>query len=105
MANSNPHVGDTGTAIRLTVYDRGSVVDLSGFSTLEMLFKAPDGDLLTKTASLVNTGSDGQIEYVTQSSADLDVPGPWKVQARLVSNGGSWKTSSVAFTVEANLEA
>lgn len=101
----NPHVGDIGTAIRATVYDRGSVVDLSAFSTLQLIFKAPDGDLTTQTASLTTDGTDGQIEYVTQSANDLDVPGPWKAQARVVSSDGSWKTSYVHFQVDANLEA
>jgi hypothetical protein len=104
MANSNPHVGDIGTAIRVTVTDRGTAVNLSTYTTLQLIFKNPDGTVTTQTADFTTTGANGQIEYVTQSANDLDVPGAWKVQARVVSSSGRWKTAYGLFTVDANLE-
>jgi hypothetical protein len=104
MANSNPHVGDIGTAIRVTVTDRGTAVNLSTYTTLELIFRNPDGTVTTQTADFTTSGTDGQIEYVTQTVNDLDVPGPWKVQARVVSSSGRWKTAYGLFTVDANLE-
>ncbi len=104
MATANPHVGDVGTAFEATVYDRGSVVDLSGYPTLELIFRAPDGTVTTFTASLVTNGTDGRMQYVTQDAGDLFEAGPWRVQGHIAKADGAWHTSYLAFTVDANLD-
>ncbi len=104
MATTNPHVGDVGTAFQATVYDRGAVVDLSGYSTLEIIFRAPDGTVTTQTATLVTNGTDGKMQYVTQAVDDLDQAGPWRAQGYIAKADGAWHTSTLAFTVEDNLD-
>lgn len=81
------HVGDYGTALRLTVTESGSAVDISSATTLEVKLKSPDGRVLVKTGALTGTGSDGQFQYTVQSG-DLDFPGTWRWQGYLSGVGG-----------------
>ena len=73
------HVGDIGTIFRATMYDGSTVLDISGASTLQLIFAKPDGTTLTKTAVLTNDGTDGIMEYITVDG-DLDTKGDWKIQ-------------------------
>lgn len=75
------HVNDIGTVFKVTVKDENDeIVDVSAATTRELLFRKPDGTILTKTALLVNTGTDGQIKYTTEDG-DLDQHGSWSLQA------------------------
>lgn len=103
MATANPHVGDIGTAFEATVYDRGSLVDLSSFTTLELVFRSPKGTVTTQTAELVTDGTDGKLQYVTQTSDDLNEAGSWQVQGRMSKSDGTWRTAVSTFVVDANL--
>jgi len=80
MAADEVHVNDIGTQFRLTVKDGTDVVDVSAASTLYIYFYKPDGTILTKTATLVNDGTDGLIQYTTVDG-DINVVGRWKLQA------------------------
>lgn len=84
---SGIYVGDIGTALRLTVTEDGSALDVSGAGNAYIKLRTPDGRLLTKNASFVDDGTDGQIQYVTQAN-DLDVPGKWRIQGYLTNLGG-----------------
>lgn len=96
-------VGDVGTAFRATVKDQDeSVVDLSAATLLELIFRKPSQEVVTKTASLYTDGSDGKMQYVTVTG-DLDLPGLWRVQARVTVGGASWSTSIETFRVHKNL--
>lgn len=105
MAREEVHVGDIGTEFRALVKDGGTVVDLTGVSTLEMFFEKPDGTVLTKTASLVNSpGTDGLVKYVTDSATVLDVAGTWKRQVRVKFSGSQdWKSEVKEFIVHPNI--
>jgi hypothetical protein len=81
------HVGDYGTALKLTVTESGSAIDISGVTTKQIKLRTPDGRLLTKTASFTSTGTDGQFQYTVQSG-DLDAPGQWRWQGYLAGLGG-----------------
>src|SRR6185503_12074784 len=99
------HVGDVGTVFEATVYDSdGTVVDISLASTLQMLFRKPNGTVVPKTATRSGSGVDGKMRYVTTLASDLDVAGGWSVQGVVAIGSGSWKTSIVEFTVKANLQ-
>lgn len=101
------HLGDIGTIFRVTLYDKAcdgtsAVLDISGATTLEMIFKAPSGAKTTQTATLTGDGTDGQLEYVTVAD-DLDEVGEWKIQVYVVFPSGSWRSDIGKFTVYANL--
>jgi hypothetical protein len=59
------HVGDVGTVFRLTLSDGSTIVDASGATTKEILFRKPSGAVVTKSAAFTTDGTDGKIEYVT----------------------------------------
>jgi len=96
-------VGDIGTTIKATIVDQdGAALDVSGASTLQLLFLKPNGVLETKTATLTGDGTDGVIEYVTIAD-DLDVPGVWKSQGYIVDAGKQHKSSVDVFHVKPNI--
>jgi len=96
------HVGNIGTIFRGTVRDAAGVVDISGASTLQLFFKKPNGQVLTRTATLTTTGTDGQLEYETVAG-DLDVSGVWQWQGYVVTSDGAWKTDIKTEQVFPNL--
>lgn len=99
----SPHIGDVGTIFEATVVDEtNTVVDLSSQTALSMIFRRPDGQKLTRTASLTTNGTDGKLRYTTVAG-DLAMPGPWKVQAYVSITAGKWTTDPVEFTVQDNL--
>jgi hypothetical protein len=101
------HINDIGTIFRVTVYDTTStgtteIADISAATSLTFTFKRPDGTTYTKNASFTNTGTDGQIQYVTVDG-DLNVAGTWSIQAYVVTPTGSHKTNTGTFRVFENL--
>ena len=98
------HVGDIGTSFKLTINDEdGVALDVSTATTRRILFTKPDATVLTKTASLVNSGTDGMIKYVSQSG-DLSIAGLWQIQAYISFSGVTEMYSNVAnFRVHNNL--
>ena len=101
------HVNDIGTIFSVTVYDTGStgttsVLDVSGATTKQIIFKKPTGTTLTKAAVFTTDGTDGKIQYVTVSD-DLDSTGTWQLQAYIVASDGSWKSDVGTFKVYENL--
>ena len=73
------HVGDIGTLFEATIMDGSQVVDISGATTLQIIFLKPNGTRLEKTAALSGDGTDGRMRYVTVAG-DLDIAGFWKMQ-------------------------
>jgi len=96
------HCFDQGTALRCTILDCDTPVNVSGAVTLDIILKRPDGALLTKAASLVTDGTDGKIEYITASS-DLSMAGLWKLQCVVGFESYQWKSSVSSFRVFENL--
>lgn len=92
-----------GVAIKVTIEEDGSAVDVSAATTKELVFKKPNGTTVTKTAAFVNTGSDGKIKYVTESGF-LDLVGYWQVQGNVAFSGGfSGRSDIQKFQVLGNL--
>lgn len=99
---TNIHVGDIGTVIRLTIVDQdGRPVSVVGYEQLKLDIKKP-GSTITRTLSLVNTGSDGKVQY-TAVSGDFDVPGTYTFQAFVDLPSGQWSSDKVVKQVESNL--
>jgi hypothetical protein len=96
------HVGDIGTRFTATIVDAdGAPVNVAS-ATLTMVFQKPNGAVVTRVPALVTTGVDGKIVYTTIAN-DLDVAGPWQVQAYAVMAAGSWHTDVHRFPVSSNL--
>lgn len=102
MPAGEVRVADIGTVFRATVQDGGTEVDVSAATLRRLIFRKPNGTLLTKTATLTTDGTDGQIEYATVTG-DLDTPGRWMVQGYVEIGSGRWHTDISQFTVHKNL--
>ena len=77
-------VGDIGTAFRTTIKEDGSAIDISLASTMEIIFQPPSGVSVTQTATFFTDGTDGIMQYVTDSAGDLPIGGDWKLQGYIV---------------------
>ncbi len=100
---TDAQVGAIGTKIRLTLRDQdGNVVDLSGATTKRLDFQKPDRTSVSKTAAFHTDGTDGKIQYSTESGF-LDLPGDWKVQAYVVITAGTFPSSVASFKVKPNV--
>lgn len=100
--SSEIHMGDVGTIFRVTVYDGSDVVDLSSVDTKQILLRKPNKAVLTCAASFYTDGSDGIIQYTTQTS-ELDKAGLWSIQAYVAFSDSAWHTSVDTFKVYNNL--
>lgn len=98
------HVGDIGTAFRVTVYDENDdVVNISGATTKALLFTKPTNVTVTQDASLVSNGVSGVMQY-TSVSGDLDIAGIWKIQGHIIVNSYDLYTDISSFRVYDNLD-
>lgn len=102
MVENEIHVGDAGTTFRVTVMEDESVVDISGATLKELIFKGPAGSALIKAASFVTDGVDGGLGYTTLAT-DFSVAGRWQVQAHVTLVNGEWHSGIIGFMVEVNL--
>ena len=102
MSANEIRKNDVNTQFTVTVEDGGTAVDISSASTLEMVFKKPSGTKVTQTASLINSGTDGKMKYLTVSD-DLNEIGTWELQGHVVIGGGNWLTDIARFKVHRNL--
>jgi len=98
------HVDDIGTLMRFTVKENGVVVDLSDCTELSLTLQRQDKTIVHRPLRLTTNGEDGKVEYVVQAG-DIIGKGTYKGQIFLAMTSGSWHTSIVSFTVEANLDA
>lgn len=76
MPNPSPSrftIGTYGESIIAEIVERSDstgadeVVDISAATLIKMLFRTPDYQPILKTAVLVNSGTDGLMEYVVES--------------------------------------
>ena len=97
------HVDDVGTVFQVTIKDEDEVVvDVSNALTKTIYFRKPNGTLLTKTASFVTDGTDGQIKYTTESG-DIDAAGNWSLQSFVDFGTTEFYSDIHKFTVYNNL--
>ena len=102
MSENEIHVGDVGTRFLMVIKDTHQIIDISTATTKSMIFTKPGGSKLTKTASFVTGGTDGQIYYIS-TAGDLDTAGTWQLQAYIVMPVGTWYSDISTFTVWADL--
>jgi hypothetical protein len=103
MSAGEIRYNDIGTPFRPTIKDQdGSVVDVSGATTLTIRFERPDGTTFDKDASLNGDGTDGVLKYVTVDG-DLNGLGFWELQAYVETAEGAWWSDIYEFQVHENL--
>lgn len=104
--NQEIHVGDVDTTIRVAFEDDGSATDISSATTKNVILKAPSGVLKTFAGSYAtaSNGTDGLLEYVTTTDADLDEAGAWLAEGEIAKGSQHWKSSVLAFMVYEILE-
>lgn len=97
------HVGDVGTAFRVTLKDQaGLVVDLTAASAITFVFLSPKKRRFEVPAVFSTDGKDGKVEYVSKAG-DLDVAGRWQLQVVVTMGIDTWHSNIGIFTVGTNL--
>ena len=99
---SEIHVNDIGTRFLATIKDDDVVVNVSGASLINMIFKKPNDQVVYKSASLLTNGTDGKIYYDTVAG-DLDEAGQYKLQGKVALSSGTYYTDIYTFQVHCNL--
>ena len=99
---SEIHVNDVGTKFLVTIKDDGVVVDISTASSITMMFKKPDDEIVNKVGTLYTDGTDGKVYYNTLAG-DLDEAGHYKLQAKVALPAGTYYTDIYSFQVHCNL--
>lgn len=93
-----------GQVARLTITEDDTAVDISAFTTTkQIIFKGPDGKLVTKTATFYTDGTDGIVQC-TIADGDIDKKGNWQCQARIVSSAQDLYTNPFTFEVYERLQ-
>jgi len=100
--NTDIHLGDIGTVMIATIKDGDAIVDVSSATTKSLIFRKPDGVVVTKPAVFSTDGADGQIQY-TADAAFFDQANKWRMQALIVMPSGTWKSDAITFNVADNL--
>jgi len=93
------HKGDFATVFTATMKtSAGVVIDISGATTKQILFRKPDATILTKTATFTTDGTDGKLTYTTIST-DVDSVGIWSVQPKTFAAGNQLSGQKHVFEV------
>lgn len=99
---SEVHLNDVGTIFEFTIKDGSVVVDVSGATTQEIIFRSPSGVEKVKTSVFKTNGVDGIIQYPT-IAADIDEEGRWQIQGHVVISTGDFRTDISEFVVHRNV--
>lgn len=97
MTDGLIHVGDCPTFRDVIKDQDGVVVDVSGASTKDMIFRLPDGTASVENTSFTGDGTDGKIEWTPTD--ELDQVGKWQRQSKVIIAGKEWKAVKKNFTV------
>lgn len=86
--------GAVGAVIQMTIEEVdedgvSAVVNLSSVTQKDLVFRKPSGAVVTKASSFTTDGTDGKIQYVTESDF-IDEPGMWQIQADLIFPGSGY---------------
>lgn len=102
--NSEIHENAIGIAFNVTlVTTEGNAIDISSATTKQLWFQDPNGTNYTKTANFLTDGTDGQLQYISESGL-LTPPGKWRLQAYVALTSGSYPSEIQSFKVKGNLQ-
>lgn len=82
MSWADIHVGDYGWTGKLTLLQDGNAVDISTYTTCDIVFVKPTGVVITKEATFDTDGTNGVLACTIESN-EIDVAGIWRVFARV----------------------
>jgi hypothetical protein len=99
---SEIHVNDVGTRFLITVKDDNEIVDVSGVSSISLIFKKPSDTTIYRSGLLFTNGVDGKVYYDTVAG-DLDEAGYYKLQGRVDFASGVFYTDIHTFQVHCNI--
>ena len=107
MVVGKVHTGDTHTDFQLLVQETAtdgtnSAYDLSGASSIQMVFTDPSGTDTTVTALILNApGTNGIIRYINSTpNPTISSSGLWKYRAKIgISGGGAFQSNNATFEV------
>ena len=103
MAANEIHVDDVGTKFVVTIKDDTAIINISGATTKDIIFKKPSGTKVTAAASFETDGTDGVLKYIT-TGPELDETGTYKIQAHVVLSAGNDFHSDIStFKVHRNI--
>jgi hypothetical protein len=88
--NSKVYIGDIGTRITL---DCGT--DISAATALQILVRKPDGSTVTWAAQASGTTA----LFFDTVAGSLDMPGNWRLQAKVSIGVGTWSGETVNLEV------
>jgi hypothetical protein len=93
-------IGDIGTRFILVAWNQAAdaVLPINDADVLEIDFRKPDGSVVTKTASLVTDGTDGQF-YYDSVEGFLDAAGAWSAEGYIEKPSWQGHTSRIKFSV------
>lgn len=100
--SSEVHINNVGTRFLVTIKDDDTIVNVSGASLINMVFKKPSDTIMTKTGLLFTDGTDGKI-YHDSIVGDLDEAGYYKLQAKIAFPSGTYYTDIYTFQVFCNI--
>lgn len=95
-------INDIKVRLKLTITEDGAALNVSTATSKSIIVKKPDGTVLNYSASFLTDGSDGVLYYDTISS-DLNQVGTYKVQAEIILNSGTYRSSIGIFRTEYNI--
>lgn len=97
-------LNDYGTKFLTTIKDQDNEIYPITGDTLQYWFCKPDGSVLVKTPTIVETGVYGQSYYVTQSG-DINALGLWRLQVRVMNDEKDFLSDITSFRVRKNIDA
>lgn len=82
----------------------GTVIDISGATTMDIILADPSGNIETFAASHITTGDDGKLGYIIESDK-LDEAGLWRAQAKVTITNYDYYSPVKTFFVKSRLGA
>jgi hypothetical protein len=93
-------VGDVGVVLVLTVYEDNAVKNISAATDLEVRIKKPSGSVLTKSATFSTDGTDGKLQYTTETDGFTE-EGVYEIRGHFNLNFWEGTTTEVLVSAEA----
>lgn len=91
------YVGDHPTFRDVIKDQDGTIVDIGSATTIDMIFRKPDGSAMVKAASLTTDGSDGKMEWTPTN--ELDQAQNWQRHSKVIIGGRTFRSVKVNFKV------
>jgi hypothetical protein len=98
MSFTDIHVDDFGWVAKLTLQQDAVTLDISSYTTKQIILVDPANAATTKTATFDTDGTDGVLKY-TILDGDIDAVGRWHIFARVAKTGVELTSEAVRFTV------